>query len=246
MKFIELAAFHFNLYLKNHYFLWLMISSTLAMLLLQYVVVDYQHGSLTSTIWLRAGVFGLWTSATTSAGVLRFQRTQGTLPYILNTATDDRLSLVALIIPASSFGICSFLVAALGAVVLGIDLHINILSTIVGVLALWVGSVTLTLFIALFFVLTAHALVYEELLVIPLLLLSGFFALPVELTWLLELGSWLLPIATPMQLLFTGEFEGLFVVKFVCSTLLWCSMTYVLAHIILKAAKTNGKLGDLV
>jgi len=209
MRFLRLFWFHFKLYATNQYFLWLTISSTVSLFLLQFVAAYVTHNLNDPALWLRSGVFGLWSSATTAAGCIGFQRFQGTLPYIINTRIDNRISLVALLLPASSFGLLAFPISYILAILLGVA-HSNIsLKLVMVILALWIAAALMDLLIAGFFLLTTNAIVYEELVTIPLLLVSGLFSSAPVLQPILTPFQWLIPISAPIHTLLnqTNDFN---------------------------------------
>lgn len=82
MRFIKMVDFQLKLYVKNSYFVNLVIISTTTMLMYQYLA-HYVNHNYSGKEWLIAGVMGTWASCTTSAGALGFQRWQGTLPIKL-------------------------------------------------------------------------------------------------------------------------------------------------------------------
>ena len=245
-RFLSLSWFHLKLFAKNGYFFWLMVGSTISVLLLQYLVAFAADALQTNQIWLRAGVFGLWSCATTAAGSIGFQRFQGTLPYLLNNAVDDRFSLAALLTPAASFGLLAFPLAWSVAWVLGVRSPIVPGRIMLGVVLLWLGAIILDLAIAALFVLTPNAVVYEELIGIPLLLLAGVFALPQPLQPILAAVRWVLPIAAPVHLLLDcGATLWLCVLQFCVSAGLCFVLSCALASRLLCSARKRGKMGVL-
>ena len=80
MRFLRLFWFQFKLYISNQYFFWLTITSTVSIFILQYTIAYANHGLNDPMVWIRSAVFGLWSSCTTAAGSIGYQRFQGTLP----------------------------------------------------------------------------------------------------------------------------------------------------------------------
>ncbi|WP_204120534.1 MULTISPECIES: multidrug ABC transporter permease [Levilactobacillus] len=242
MRILRLFWFHLKIYAANQYFLWLTISSTVSIFLIQYVAAYVTHQLSDPSLWVRSGVFGLWSSATTAAGCIGFQRFQGTLPYLINTRIDDRLSLVALLLPASSFGLLAFPIAYVMAVMLGVA-HGN-LSIRLGLLifALWLAAALMDFLVAAFFLLTTNAIVYEELITIPLLLASGLFSSAAVFQPFLAPFQWLIPLSAPVHALLgqSGRFN---LAGFLVSCALWLAVTWIATNKILVMAKRTGNIG---
>lgn len=241
MRFLRLFWFHLKIYASNQYFLWLTISSTISLFLLQFIVAYATKQLNDTSLWIRSGIFGLWSSATTSAGCIGFQRFQGTLPYLTNTRIGDRISLMALLLPASSFGLLSFPVSYLLAVLLGVS-HSNVsLRLVLLIGSLWLAASLMDFLIAGLFLLTTNAIVYEELITIPLLLLSGLFSSAPILKPILIPFQWIIPIASPIHALLnsTSEFNLL---GFILSCVLWGVVTWILTKHLLILSKRTGNV----
>ncbi|MGR6686820.1 multidrug ABC transporter permease [Furfurilactobacillus rossiae] len=217
------------------------MTSTISIFLMQYVVAFANHQTGDTTIWLRSGVFGLWSSATTAAGSITFQRFQGTLKYLVNSRTDERISLAALVMPAASFGLLSFPIAFLMAVLTQTG-HSNLSWAIVGnMVGLWCGAVIMDLFISSFFVLTRNALVYEGLVTIPILVLSGLFGTPAIFRPLIAIGQWIIPIAAPVNRLLNNGSNFLWV-QFITSSVLWIVLAWRLSGRLIQTYRKQGVL----
>lgn len=244
MRILRLFWFHLKLYAVNQYFLWLTVSSTVSIFLIQYVIAYVTHQLDDSNIWLRSGVFGLWSSATTAAGCIGFQRFQGTLPYLINTRIDDRISLTALLLPAASFGLLSFPISYILAILLGVA-HANVsVQLILEVFALWFAAALMDLLVAAFFLITTNAIVYEELITTPLLLFSGLFSSSPILRPILQPFQWVIPLSVPVHALLDhpSHFNA---VAFFVSCLLWGITTWIVTDKILLMAKRTGNLGAM-
>ncbi|WP_236695128.1 hypothetical protein [Lactobacillus pasteurii] len=63
--------FQLKLYVKNSYFVSLVLIETSSMLLYQYLA-NFTNQSYSGKEWLIAGIMGMWASCTTSAGALGF------------------------------------------------------------------------------------------------------------------------------------------------------------------------------
>ena len=56
-QFLSLSTFHLKLFARNGYFVSTMLTSTLGMLLLQYVIAYAAHTLSDPFLWVRAGIF---------------------------------------------------------------------------------------------------------------------------------------------------------------------------------------------
>lgn len=241
MRFYRLFWFQFKLYASNQYFLWLTLSSTTAIFWLQYLSAYAANDLSNPHIWLRSGVFGLWASATTAVGSIGFQRYQGTLPYLVNGQLDARIVLLTVILPAASFGLLAFPLAYLWAIILGVTHGGLTLSLIGSILCLWLAASLMDLLIAGFFVLTPNALVYEDLLMVPILLACGLFGTFPGLTVITQITQWIIPIGTPISAILTQR--PLAWAPMITSMLLWGGLTWRLTRYLLRRAKRSGLLG---
>lgn len=245
-NFLSMCSFHTRLYVKNSYFLWLPVRCTISFFLLQYISAFASGGLDDQTIWLRAGIFGLWASATTAAGSISYQRYQGTLSYLLNNTVGDKVSLAALLIPASTFGLVSFPLAWLCAAAAGLHPSGLCARQLAGVICLWLSAVVLDFAIAGFFVLSRNASVYEDLIFIPLLLLSGFLGAPPWMEGLLACFQWVLPLAPASSLiLHTTDALWLTAAQYATGLLVWGCIAYLLSDWLLRKARQRGEISIL-
>ncbi|RLK62866.1 multidrug ABC transporter permease [Atopobacter sp. AH10] len=246
-NFIEIVAFHLKLFSRNSYFVWLMLTSTVSLLLLQYLAA-YAGGTLDDPyLWRRAAVFGLWSCGTTACGSIGFQRSQGTLLYLLNNRISDQLSLAAVVIPAASFGLLPFPLAYLLGSIMGLNVSIASFLAFVGaVLALWIGAVILDLAIAGIFVLTPRALVYEDIVTLPILFFSGLFHLPGKWMIVEKIGHFVIPISLPIQwLTSSGRFSFVDLAAYFFSLFLWGAGSIILSRYLFREARKSGQLGGI-
>ncbi|MDO4671062.1 MAG: multidrug ABC transporter permease [Aerococcus sp.] len=241
-QFMALAWFHLKLYVQNSYFLTLMGTSTLSMFFLQYLVASGTQ-QWDSALWLRAGIVGLWSCGTTAAGIIGMQRGIGTLTYLINNRVSDYLSLAAVVAPASIFGVLSFGVALGVALLLGIPLQLNA-SLLLMILALWMVAFALDLLIAGLFVLTPHAIIYEQLVTFPILICSGLYPLPEAFNVGEPLMDILFPIAIPIKWLL-GQYNVTYysAFAFLGSLVLCGGLSLIVTRWIIQHAKQTGRLG---
>lgn len=241
-RFLSLAWFHLKLYVQNSYFFTLMFTGTLSMFFLQYLVAASGTQEWDQYLWLRAGIVGLWTCGTTAAGIIGMQRGIGTLTYLLNNRVSDYASLAAVVAPASLFGLLSFGVSFILALLLRVPIvwewHI-----IVMIVALWLGAFVLDLLIAGLFVLTPHAIIYEQLVTFPILIFSGLYPLPSAFDPIIPICDFLFPIAIPIKwVLGVYPMSIGSVVSFLASVLLIVTVSYFIGRWIIQHAKQTGRL----
>ncbi len=196
--------------------------------------------------WLRAGIFGLWASGVTAAGIIGMQKWQGTLMYLINNPMSDYLSLAAVVLPAATFGLLSFPVSYVTCLLLGYTNMTITLSQVGLVVLLWVGATVLDLFIAAVFVLSRDAIVYEEIISLPLLVFSGLFALPENMMRIVDVLEWVIPISLPIQWILQQEaFSYALLVRYGVSNVLMLVFGYFVMKYIIQAAKQTGQFGGL-
>ncbi|WEV71447.1 multidrug ABC transporter permease [Lactobacillus sp. ESL0785] len=201
MRFLRLFFFHVKDYLSDQYFVWLTITSTIAVFLTQYTIAYANHNLGNPMLWRQSGIFGMWTSCTTVAGCINFERYKGTLPYLLNNQYDERAALITLLLPASAYGLCAFplsfaLAKLLGVATGRIDLHL-----LLTIFLLWLAAATMGILIASFLTLTQDAMVYETLIGTPIVLLAGLFGNQKILTSLTQISQWFIPLTSPVATL---------------------------------------------
>ena len=241
MRFLRLFWFQFKLYVSNQYFFWLTITSTVSIFILQYTIAYANHGLNDPMVWIRSAVFGLWASCTTAAGSIGYQRFQGTLPYIINTRYDERGSLVALLLPASSYGLLAFPIAFGLAKVFSVSIGKIDFKFILMVILLWVAAATMDILIAAFFTLTPNALVYEALINIPILLLAGLFGNEKFSLPLMNISQYFLPLTMPIKVLLYPN-TSINILAYVVSLILWILLILIAVTRINDLARKKGSL----
>lgn len=241
MRFLRLFWFQFKLYVSNQYFFWLTITSTVSIFILQYTIAYANHGLNDPMVWIRSAVFGLWASCTTAAGSIGYQRFQGTLPYIINTRYDERGSLVALLLPASSYGLLAFPLAFGLAKVFSVSIGKIDFKFILMIILLWVAAAAMDILIAAFFTLTPNALVYEALINIPILLLAGVFGNEKFSLPLMNISQYFLPLTMPIKVLLYPN-TSINILAYVVSLILWILLILIAVTRINDLARKKGSL----
>lgn len=244
-RFLRLFLFHMKVYIRNQYFLWLPIISTTTIFLLQYLTAHGYDRLDDPYLWTRSAIFGLWASATTATGSIGFQRHQGTLTYLINTGINDFMSLTALILPASTFGLISFPLSYGLARIFHVQVTDLNFEFVLLVLLLWLSVAVMDMLIAAFFVLTPNAIVYEELIHIPLLLCSGLIGQGKFFDHLSMYTPWGLPLVYPIRKLLSNNDASYNSWSYLLSLMIWLALAVSLGSILLRWAKKDGQ-GRLV
>ncbi|GAB2454654.1 hypothetical protein GCM10007967_05850 [Xylanimonas ulmi] len=203
-----MLAFQVRLFARNSYFTQLLVTSTVSILLLQYVASFGAGSVVTSQAWLRAGMTGTWTTCAVSTGLIGFQRFQGTLVHQVAARIGARPALVPVVGSAATFGLLAFPLAAAGGAILGIPLAITG-TMIVGLVVFWFASLSTALLVAAAFAHSPNALVYESTVAAPIVLLSGMFGLPGALAPV-EPVLRILPLRSAVQALSDGGGPAVF------------------------------------
>ena len=240
MRFIRLFLFHVKDYLSDQYFVWLTITSTVSIFLMQYIMAYASHDLNNPQLWLQSGIFGMWTSCTTVAGCIGFERYKGTLPYLLNSQYDERASLITLLLPASSYGLFSFPIAYILAKILGVATGKISLYQILLIFLLWIGCSVMGILISSFLTLSPNAMVYEGLIGTPILLLAGLFGNETFLNPLTKFSQWFIPITGPIASL--SHNKSLNWTAYFCSLLLWLLLIVIIVRKINDLVRKKGAL----
>ena len=298
MRDLRMWWFHTSIFARNGFFIQLLLTSTLGIVGLQALAALAPGVEHTNLGWLRAGIVGMWTVCTVAAGMIGYQRFQGTLVHLMRTALTTPRTLLPVLGAASVFGLAALPVAWLAAwalrmpVTLGVagagvpagaaghaatagleaaaNLNVaasfdvagglagtgdtagtsNVLAT-VGQLALagivlWLACLAVSAVVGTVFVLTPHAMTYEGLLAVPLVLVSGVFGQPQGLPlWLLRLGD-ILPTRPAVDaVLGVAQGQNLGGSQVATSLLVagaWIAVACWLVHVMARRATAAGSL----
>lgn len=241
MRFFKLTFFQLKLYVKNSYFINLVLVETTMMLLYEYLA-HYVSKDYTGIEWLIAGIMGTWASCTTSAGALGYQRFQGTLMYLLNTAIPREEVLIATLSPAAIYGLVAFPLAGVEAFILGMPLKYLDLQLVVGVFLFWLASVVLSYLISLFFLLTKNAMQYEELVLLPILLLSGMLAIPDSIEKIIHPFQLLSPLSLPIRIIYHQAISASWIISYVLILVFFFILGKLLTNYVVQRAFKEGRL----
>lgn len=251
---LRLTRFHIVEFLKVPYFPMLMVISALSVLATQ-ALAFHAWGGNPWNAWVRSGIIGMWTTSTAAAGILGFERYKGTLVYLVTSKINSFAPLIAVVSAASISGILSFAVAWLGWGIFSLTYPVNwgkpaiTMSTFfAAIVLLWIATLVVTLAIAGIFILTPNALVYEELLLIPVFIISGITFTSGELPGIISFLSLLIPISAPSQIIL-GMIPEERILTILTSgiivTTIWLAIAYRIGKLALKRAQINGTLDIL-
>lgn len=238
MALARMMLFHLQRFIQVRYFLTLLVTTTLSMVVLQWLAGRAAGTGPNPELWLRAGLVGMWSVCTVSAGIIGFQRFMGTLPFLLFSPRPAVMTLLPVVASGSVVGLGAFPLAALAAILLGQGVAVDSLPRLLlGIAAFWVACVSMCVVIAAAFVLSANAITYEPLIMIPVVLASGVFGyVAPQVAWL----GWAMPTSHAINYLSTGEIKDLLLALVVSA--LWAGMGALAAHAALRRATVHGTL----
>ncbi|MDR0899715.1 MAG: hypothetical protein LBM27_05115 [Lactobacillaceae bacterium] len=207
IDYFSAIALQFKLFLSNSYFVVLLLTSTTSTLLILYLY-GYRYG-FTGNEWLTASIVGMWASSTSVAGIINFQKYQGVMPYLMDGSRSKFLTFTTFIFSPIIFGLTAFPLSFLLAVILRMPTELNIGSLIFGILLLFFSLLPIDLLIAGFFAMTPRALIYEPILMVPVLIASNLFELPAKFSGITQTLSWIIPTSYPVNLILGHGTSGM-------------------------------------
>lgn len=181
MKVIRQFWFHLRDFSSTPYFIELVVISTISACVIQRMGVRAWGGD-SYDAFIRSFIIGLWGSCTAAAGIIGFERSKGTLIYLVSSRTNSYTALVSVVVSASTFGLAALPLSLViwlfpGDSAMAIqDLVKRLPQIIIGLLLLWVATSVIACVVAALFVLTPNATTYEGLILVPALFLSGTFS----------------------------------------------------------------------
>ncbi|GAP00069.1 hypothetical protein [Fructobacillus ficulneus] len=239
-RILAMYAFHLKQYCRNSYFVFLVLTSTLGILFLKYLLAYARQMDLGQGDIVTAGIFGMWSSTVTAAGSLHFQRSQGVLVYLVNSGESAAVNLLALVSSAATFGLLAFPLAQGAAWILNAGRYVGFLEghwLLVGMF--WLGSLPISYVLAQLFLLSKNAFVYEELFVLPLMVVLGLFSKQNQIG---TFGQ-IVPVWYPIQVLqdrLTWSWSAGLV--WLAVTGLWLAVAAVLLRLILKKIHVTSEI----
>jgi ABC-2 type transport system permease protein len=181
-----------------------------------------------------------------SAGMIGYQRFQGTLVHLLMSPLPPERVLLPLLGSASVFGLLAFPVSALisgaGGMPVGVGNGVWLMAA---VLVTWLACLALSWCVGMLFVLTPNAMTYEALLGIPLVLLSGVLVPPATVSPVLDAVAHLFPTRSAVEALVasvSGGPLGPAMVESVAVSVVWLMLGVVLARAVARHATRSGNV----
>ena len=251
MRYFRMVAFHLGEFARVPFFVSLMATSTLGILAIQ-ALAYYAWGGDSWVAWMRSGIVGMWTTTTVAAGILGFERFKGTLVHLFSARINVLSPAAAVVSAASVFGLLSFAVAwlAWGLLWIATDVGhgtppVSGASVAVSILLLWVSCLSISFVMAALFVLTPNAIAYEELLLIPVFILSGLVFTSTDAPPVLHELSYIIPLSAPTQVLLGQVPEGEVMFRLLVGlgvTACWFAASYWLGKSAIRKARSAGTL----
>lgn len=210
----RMAWFQIRQFVAVPYFIELMVITTVTTTIIQ-VLGAHAWGVLTPTQgWVRGGVIGMWTTTTCAAGIIGFERYKGTLAYLVLAPIGALRTLACVVCSAAFFGLLALPLAwatwALTSGTLG-GLELSVAGVgrlLLGIAALELGCVALSLVVASIFVLTPNAITYEGLLLVPVMIASGLLVTTNAMPSWMALSARLLPLRLPYEVLIGARLDA--------------------------------------
>lgn len=248
MALLRMTAFHVTRFKDTPFFVHMLFISTLQVVALQALSAHADPSAASNDAWLRAGLVGMWSVTTVSAGILGFQRFQGTLVHIARTPRPQWTTLLPVVGAASLFGFLALPLAAAASFVLGPrPALVSWPGLLGGIVAFWAGSMVMSCVIGSVFILSRHATTYEAVVGLPIVLLSGVFGYPdFAYDAVARLASFM-PLSWPVNLVFSSSRSGVAVdwpsaAGWVLTVLVWSAAAALLGKAATSRAIAKGTL----
>ena len=205
--------------------------------------------------------YDLWQECARQLRLMGFSLRQFlTVPYFIQYLCSGSISpvrvLAAIVSSASVVGLAALPLSWLIWALVTLNPQVTDFSAlwpryVLGVPLLWLACLSVTFMIAVFFVATPNAIAYEELLLVPVFILSGVLFTTIEApTWLDAVGT-LIPLQTPVHLLLgrtaiTTPADALLpVAQTLVVSFIWAACAFLFARKALASARRRGTLGAM-
>lgn len=238
--------FHVRHFARNGFFVQLLVTTTIGMVALQ-ALAGRAPGAGNELGWLRAGLVGTWTECTVAAGMLGYQRFQGTLVYLMRSALPSPRVLFPVVGAASVFGLAAFPLSIGSSLVLSQPVQVSSwMHLVMAVGVFWVACLSVSLVIGMLFVLTPNAMTYEGLLAIPILLASGIFGTPAGTpAWLVH-AMRVLPLRSAVEAFSApgaaARTSGSLVGESLAISVVWIAIAWACSQLVARRAIAHGSL----
>ena len=258
---LRLMGFSLRQFLTVPYFIQLLISTVLGSVILQALAVHAAQSSEGHSVdptlaWTRAGIVGMWSVCIVSAGIINFERFRGTLVYLCSGSISPVRVLAAIVSSASIVGLAALPLSWAVWALVTLNPQVTDFSElwpryVLGVPLLWLACLSVTFMIAVFFVATPNAIAYEELLLVPVFILSGVLFTTVEAPAWLDAAGVLIPLQAPVHLLLgrtaiTTPADALLpVIQTLVVSFIWALCAFLFARRALATARRRGTLGAM-
>ena len=186
--FFALAGFHARQLLRVPFFMQTAVLAPVSFLLLRGLGAMNVGTPLAPLTWLDASTAGVWATTTTAAGLIMYQRFQGTLEAHVLSVHRPGVVFGALTASAALIGLVGIPFAMLAQFVISHELELTIESTI-GVLVALIACIGSAALLSSLFVVNPSASALEPLILVPVWMLVGI-VVPFA-----ELPAWLAPVA---------------------------------------------------
>ena len=251
MRFLRQTWFHLKDFAGTPYFIQIVLVSTVSACVVQRLGV----GAWGADIYLgfvRSGAIGLWTSCTASAGIIGFERRKGTLVYLLSSHVNPLSAVAAVVSSAATFGLSAFPISLMVWLIPGqsmlplsaVRLHAGHL--VIGILMLWIATLSITFVISSIFILTPNALTYEGIILVPALALSGVFSSSYPASGIPDIRELAIPSATAVHILYDAEMTGSDVIRYcvacLMTTAIWVALAALLGRKALAASRKSASI----
>jgi ABC-2 type transport system permease protein len=197
---IRELVFHVKLLLRNGYFVQTALAAPAV-----FVILRAQAGLPSGLLWADGSIVGIWTATATAVGILGYQRAQGTLEQIVLTPRRLGTALAPIALACTALGAVSVPAAIVTSILFGgWPAPSNPLIVLLGIVLAFVACGATALVLSGLFVITRHALVYEPVLIAPVLLLSGVVIARDEFWTPIRLVGYLFPLTGAVEILHSG------------------------------------------
>lgn len=136
----------------------------------------------------------------------------------------------------------AFPLAILESLILGMPINNLGMQLLLGIFLFWCAATVLSYFISLLFLLSRNSMVYEELVLLPILLLSGLLNVPSYITNYVKPIQMLSPLTLPIKLIYHQNIKNSFIIAFLIVVIFFIGVSKLLTNFVVKKAFKDGGL----